>query len=186
MPGSGRAYTYPTKMDCMGTADSAVVACSASLQAQVAERGLKFVQSFAGLLTRRAELPQLFKEAWAFSACLALAGVATRMAPPPPTPNAAATGASGGTPIGLASSWRLHRQACWVLMFYYRSQTLHGPCAADSKFFGNASLTTWYNAWCLKMSCQMCSIVPRHELAYTQQLKLATLRVHPRCLQWVG
>ena len=76
---------------------------------QMAERGLKFVQSFAGLLGRRAEMPRLFREAWAFSACMALAGMATSMAPPPPTPSTMGRAGSGATPLGLASSWRLHR-----------------------------------------------------------------------------
>ena len=44
---------------------------------QVAERGLKFVQGFTRLLALRqanGQLPALFREAWAFSACMSLAG----------------------------------------------------------------------------------------------------------------
>lgn len=59
---------------------------------QVAERGLKFVQTFSELLARRESagaLPRLFRQAWAFSACLSLATTAARhhSALRPKTPN---------------------------------------------------------------------------------------------------
>lgn len=47
---------------------------------QVAERGLKFVGALGELLTS-AGLPQDFREAWAFSACLALAVQLAHTAP---------------------------------------------------------------------------------------------------------
>lgn len=61
---------------------------------QVAERGLQFVHNFAQLLAEQqaaSVLPQLFREAWAFSACVSLAtttsrlmGVAAVLNRPPP------------------------------------------------------------------------------------------------------
>jgi hypothetical protein len=47
---------------------------------QVADRGLKFVAAFGALL-EDAQLPPLFREAWAFSACLALVIALARLAP---------------------------------------------------------------------------------------------------------
>ena len=58
---------------------------------QVAERGLKFVQTFVAALDRQAaagRLPPLFKEAWTFSASVSLASTTVRIGPPPPTPTA--------------------------------------------------------------------------------------------------
>lgn len=56
---------------------------------QVAERGLQFVHTFAQLLAEQqgpAGLPSLFREAWAFSACISLATTTCRlMAGPPAT-----------------------------------------------------------------------------------------------------
>lgn len=49
---------------------------------QVAERGLQFVQTFTDLLAeqhRAANLPALFREAWAFSACISLATTTSRL-----------------------------------------------------------------------------------------------------------
>ena len=49
---------------------------------QVAERGLQFVHNFAQLLAEQqaaAVLPQLFREAWAFSACISLATTTSRL-----------------------------------------------------------------------------------------------------------
>lgn len=46
--------------------------CSCNSCMQVAERGLKFVGTLGELLTS-AGLPNTFREAWTFSACLALA-----------------------------------------------------------------------------------------------------------------
>lgn len=48
---------------------------------QVAERGLAFVRSISDVLGARqanGKLPPLFREAWAFSACVSLAGVTHR------------------------------------------------------------------------------------------------------------
>lgn len=49
---------------------------------QVAERGLQFVHNFAQLLAEQqaaAVLPQLFREAWGFSACISLATTTSRL-----------------------------------------------------------------------------------------------------------
>ena len=49
---------------------------------QVAERGLQFVHTFAALLGEQqgaAGLPGLFREAWAFSACISLATTTSRL-----------------------------------------------------------------------------------------------------------
>lgn len=49
---------------------------------QVAERGLQFVHTFAQLLAEQqaaSVLPQLFREAWAFSACISLATTTSRL-----------------------------------------------------------------------------------------------------------
>ena len=49
---------------------------------QVAERGLQFVHNFAQLLAEQqaaSVLPQLFREAWAFSACISLATTTSRL-----------------------------------------------------------------------------------------------------------
>ncbi|KAK9806020.1 hypothetical protein WJX73_006019 [Symbiochloris irregularis] len=98
---------------------------------EVAERGLKFVQSFAALLGRRLEMPRLFREAWAFSACMALAGMATSMAPPPPTPSTTLQqGTTGATPLGLSASWRLHRRS--TSDFVARTTGTGGSTSADS------------------------------------------------------
>ena len=58
---------------------------------QVAERGLKFMQTFMAALDRQVaagRLPPLFKEAWTFSASVSLASTTVRIGPPPPTPTA--------------------------------------------------------------------------------------------------
>ena len=47
------------------------------------------MRSFSALLSQQIaarRLPPLFQEAWAFSACVALAKETVRMGPPPPTP----------------------------------------------------------------------------------------------------
>ena len=56
---------------------------------QVAERGLALIQSLSDAMGRETEagrLPQLFKQAWVFSACISLADTTVRIGPPPPTP----------------------------------------------------------------------------------------------------
>jgi hypothetical protein len=48
----------------------------------VAERGLAFVQGFSDILAQRGaegQLPPLFREAWAFSACLSLAACTSKL-----------------------------------------------------------------------------------------------------------
>lgn len=57
---------------------------------QVVIKGLKFIQTFSEILSHReasGQLPNLFREAWAFSACLSLASVTARsLLPSPSTP----------------------------------------------------------------------------------------------------
>ncbi|KAK9858891.1 hypothetical protein WJX84_005283, partial [Apatococcus fuscideae] len=56
--------------------------------AEVVIKGLKFIQTFSEILSRReasGQLPNLFREAWAFSACLSLASVTARSLLPSPS-----------------------------------------------------------------------------------------------------
>lgn len=56
--------------------------CDAACMLQVAERGLQFVHNFVQLLAEQqaaAVLPELFREAWAFSACISLATTTARL-----------------------------------------------------------------------------------------------------------
>lgn len=68
--------------------------------AQVAERGLRFVAAFRGMM-EAARLPALLCEAWAFSACLSLAMTLARLAPGAPAlpPGAAVSPAVGSSPF---------------------------------------------------------------------------------------
>jgi hypothetical protein len=66
----------------------------------VAERGLRFVAAFRGMM-EAVRLPALLCEAWAFSACLSLAMTLARLAPGAPAlpPGAAVTPHVGPSPF---------------------------------------------------------------------------------------
>ena len=73
---------------------------------QVVIRGLKFIQTFSEILSQRVlsgQLPALFREAWAFSACLSLASVTARSLLPSSLPPARITLQSAASTLGHMS-----------------------------------------------------------------------------------
>lgn len=107
---------------------------------QVAERGLKFVQSFTELLAQQhqaANLPALFCEAWAFSACISLATTTSRLV---------------GLPIELNSKPQGHPASPGKTASAYRyavEMPPHRCMCAPVVYLPGQSLTLFPNARCV-------------------------------------